>query len=64
MEPTQIDAVAMTRRIREAHAEELKDATPEEKIRVFRETARELHAGLAVEGLTTEVSSAPGPRHR
>ncbi|HYH83428.1 MAG TPA: hypothetical protein VEX86_26775 [Longimicrobium sp.] len=50
MEPTQIDAVAMTRRIRDAHAEQLKDATPEERIRFFREKARRLHAELAKQG--------------
>lgn len=43
----QIDAVAMTRRIREAHAEQTKDATPEERVRFFREKARRVHAALA-----------------
>ena len=43
----QIDAVAMTRRIRDAHAEQLKDATPEERIRFYREKARRVHAALA-----------------
>lgn len=47
MEPTQIDAVAMMRRIRDAHAEQLKDATPEERIRFFREKAHRVHAALA-----------------
>jgi hypothetical protein len=47
MEPTQIDAVAMTRRIRDAHAEQLKDGTPEERIRFFREKARRVHAAIA-----------------
>ena len=47
MEPKPIDAVAMTRRIREAHAEQLKDATPEERIHFFREKARRVHAALA-----------------
>jgi hypothetical protein len=47
MEPMQIDTMAMTRRIREAHAEELKDATPAERIRFFREKARRVHAALA-----------------
>jgi hypothetical protein len=57
MEPTQIDAVAMTRRIREAHAEQLKDASPEERIRFFRDKAARLHASLAEEGLV-EVAGA------
>jgi hypothetical protein len=47
MEPMQIDAVAMTRRIRDAHAEQLKDATPDERVRFFREKARRVHAALA-----------------
>ena len=47
MEPTQIDAVAMTRRIRETHAEQLADTTPEERIRFYREKARRLHESLA-----------------
>ena len=53
MESTSIDSVAMTRRIREAHAEQLKDATPEERIRFFREKAPRLHASLAEQGLAT-----------
>ena len=46
MERTQIDAVAMTRRIRDTHAEQLKDASPDEQIRFFREKARRVHARL------------------
>ena len=53
MESTSIDSVAMTRRIREAHAEQQKDATPEERIRFFRGKARRLHASLAEQGLAT-----------
>ena len=37
-----IDAVAMTRAIRDAHYEALKDATPEERLRFYREKARRL----------------------
>jgi hypothetical protein len=60
MEPTQIDAVAMTRRIRDVHAEQLKDATPEERIRFFREKARRVHAALAKQiPLTATGSSNP-----
>jgi hypothetical protein len=45
MEPTKsIDAVAMTRRIREKHAAQLQDATPEERIRFYREKAARLEA--------------------
>jgi hypothetical protein len=48
MEKT-IDAVAMTRRIREAHYERLKSATHEERIRFYREEARQLHEEVATE---------------
>ena len=40
------DTVAMTRRIRDAHAEKLADATPEERIRFYREKAQRLHTEL------------------
>ncbi|HEU4556458.1 MAG TPA: hypothetical protein VFS20_01370 [Longimicrobium sp.] len=63
MEPTQIDAVAMTRRIREAHAEQLKDASPDERIRCFREKARRLHASLVEQGLV-EVAGTSGKTER
>lgn len=35
----EIDAVAMTRAIRDAHHEALKNATPEERLRFYREKA-------------------------
>jgi hypothetical protein len=41
-----IDAVAMTRRIRDAHYEQLKDATAAERIRFFQEKARRVHAAI------------------
>ena len=47
MKPTQIDAVAMVRRIRDANAERLKNATDEERIAFIREGARRVHAQLA-----------------
>jgi hypothetical protein len=37
------DAVEMTRRIRDAHYEQLKDASPEERIRFYRDKAQRLH---------------------
>ena len=36
------DAVKMTRRIRDAHYEVLRDKSPEERIRFFREKSRAL----------------------
>jgi hypothetical protein len=49
MKKKTFDAVAMTRRIRDAHAERLADATPEERIRFYREKAQRLHAELGYE---------------
>jgi len=47
MKKKAFDAVALTRRIRDAHAEQLSGATPEERIRFYREKAQRLHASLA-----------------
>jgi hypothetical protein len=47
MEKKAFDAVAMTRRIRDAHAEQLSGATPEERIQFYREKAQRLHATLS-----------------
>lgn len=44
-----LDAVAMTRQIREAHRERLKDATDEERIRFYRAEAAKLHEMIARE---------------
>jgi hypothetical protein len=64
MGPTQIDAVAMTRRIRDAHAEQLKDATPGERIEFYREKARRFHARLAERFPSLDVDPVrPGERH-
>lgn len=41
-----INAVEMVRRIREAHYATIKDLSPDEKIRFFREKARALHTDL------------------
>ncbi|HEX8245614.1 MAG TPA: hypothetical protein VF541_19030 [Longimicrobium sp.] len=46
MEMKTLDAVAMTRRIREAHYEQLRHVTAEEKIRFYREKARRVHAAI------------------
>jgi len=46
MEKKEIDAVKMTRRIRDAHAEQLENASPAERIRFFREKARRVHARI------------------
>ena len=62
MESTQIDAVAMTRRIRDAHAEQLKDATPEERIRFFRDKARRVHEALAEQAVAASDPAKPRDR--
>jgi hypothetical protein len=54
MEKQTIDAVAMTRRIRDAHYEQLKDATAAERIRFFREKARRVHAAIDEHSITPE----------
>jgi hypothetical protein len=47
MESTEhIDAVEMTRRIREKHAAQLQGVTPEERIRFYREKAAWLEAEM------------------
>lgn len=46
MEQTQIDAVRMTRQIRDAHAEVLQNTTPEDRIRFYRDKARRLHEAV------------------
>lgn len=44
MKSTDVHAVEMTRRIRAQHAEQLRDATPEERIRFYRGKAGKLCA--------------------
>lgn len=53
-----IKTVDMVRSIREAHYARIKDLSPEEKIRFFREKARTLHAEL---GEPEEFSQSPAP---
>ena len=43
MDRKEIDAVEMTRRIRDAHAEQLENASPAERIQFFRDEARQVH---------------------
>ena len=54
MEKKAIDAIAMTRRIRDAHYAQLKDATAAERIRFFREKARRVHAAIDEQPVTPE----------
>lgn len=54
-----IDAVAMTRRIREVNHERLKGASDEERIRFYREGARQLHEQIARELSAEDRRSAP-----
>jgi hypothetical protein len=59
MEKKTIDAVAMTRRIRDAHYEQLKDATAAERIRFFREKARRVHAAIDEQPVTPSHPAKP-----
>jgi hypothetical protein len=59
MEKKPIDAVAMTRRIRDAHYEQLKDATAAERIQFFREKARRVHASIDEHHVTRRVCWSP-----
>lgn len=59
MEKKEIDAVEMTRRIRDAHAEQMENASPAERIRFFREKARRVHARIA--GTAARTGSATPP---
>lgn len=43
---TTLKAVEMTRRIRDAHHEQLKDKTWEERVAFYKEQARALHEAL------------------
>jgi hypothetical protein len=52
MEKMTIDTVGMTRRIRDAHYEQLKDATAAERIQFFREKARRVHAVIREQPVT------------
>jgi alpha/beta superfamily hydrolase len=54
-----IDAVAITRRIRDAHHEQLKDATAAERIHFFREKARRVHAAIDEQPTTRAQRSKP-----
>ena len=44
---TTIKAVEMVRRIRDAHYEQLRDKSPEERIAFYRDKARSLQAEIA-----------------
>jgi hypothetical protein len=62
MRKPEIKAVEMVRGIREAHYARLKDLTPAEKIKFFREKARALHSEL---GRPEDLPQDPSPRrHR
>ena len=51
------DAVAMVRAIRDEHHEALKDATPEERVRFYREKVESLRARL--EGMPSDFERDP-----
>ena len=49
MKKKPIRAVEVVRRIRDAHYEQLRDKSPEERIAFYRAKSRELHAKIAVQ---------------
>lgn len=49
MKKTPIKAVEMVRRIRDAHYEQLRDKSPEERIAFYRAKSRELQAKIAAQ---------------
>lgn len=58
---TEIKAVEMIRRIRDAHHAELEGKTPEERMAYYRKKARLLHTELGLpEELENSLASAPG----
>lgn len=58
-------AVEMVRSIRDAHYEQLKDLSAQEKIAFFREKARALHTDLGrPEELLDNSAPAPGAKAR
>lgn len=59
MEKKTIDAVAMTRRIRDAHCEQLKDATAAERIQFFREKARRVQGAIDAPPVTPSHPAKP-----
>lgn len=61
MEKQTINAVATTRRIRTAHAEQLKNASPEDRIRFYREKARRVHADIARQLASPEPHTSSKP---
>lgn len=62
MEKTEIRAVEMTRRIRARHAEQLRGATAEERIRFYRDKAKRLNldTSVSVSQPGTEDTSSRG----
>jgi hypothetical protein len=63
MEKTEIRAVELTRQIRAAHAEQLRGATPEERIWFYRSKARRLDAEVQRFLETAEIASSGAAQH-
>jgi hypothetical protein len=61
MKKKPFDTVAFTRQIRDAHHEQLKDATPEERIRFYRDKARQLHEELGLPAIDSGLTAGHGP---
>jgi len=56
MKEATIKAVEMVRRIRDAHYEQLRGKSPEERIAFYRAKARSLHAEIAAQRQESSVN--------
>jgi hypothetical protein len=59
MKQTAIKAVEMVRRIRDAHYEQLRGKSPEERIAFYRAKSRELQAKIAASRAEQPVTEQP-----
>ena len=60
MKKKPFDAVAFTRQIRDQHHEQLKDASPEQRMQFYRDKARRLHEELGLPAPDSGLAAARG----
>jgi hypothetical protein len=58
MKKKPFDAVAFTRQVRDDHYEQLKEATPEERVRFYEEKARRLHEELGLPPVVSDLTAS------
>jgi hypothetical protein len=61
MKKKPFDTIAFTRQIRDQHHEQLKDATPEERIQFYRDKARQLHEELGLPDIDSGLAAGRRP---